>query len=115
MKKPEKQTPQTVNRQDLELCVYHALGKTVPHQLARQLADAVLDNIMDGLVHDKLVKLSKFGRFKVLQKGRRAGRNPKNGKDYVIEPRKSVSFYPSKALREAVNARHKKVSDRLAV
>ena len=48
------------------------------------------------------VKLSGFGNFSLLKKKARPGRNPKNGKEYVISARTSISFKPGRKLRDKI-------------
>ena len=43
-----------------------------------------------------------LGNFKIREKNKRMGRNPKTGVKAVIKPRKVVTFKPSKILKDRV-------------
>jgi integration host factor subunit alpha len=45
-------------------------------------------------------KLSSFGSFMVLKKGRRIGRNPKTGTEVPISSRRVMVFKPSAILKQ---------------
>ena len=69
------------------------------------LTDAVLREIIDCLVKGDTVKLSSFGTFTVRKKGKRPGRNPRNGLEVIIEPRRVVGFKASPILKMKLNAK----------
>jgi integration host factor subunit alpha len=96
-------TSKNVTRADLAQAVAHALG--LPKHEAIALAEQVLTEICDTLERGENVKLSGFGNFVVRNKGERMGRNPKTGAEVPIEPRRVVTFTPSKNLKEHVNGR----------
>ena len=52
------------------------------------------------------VNLKNLGSFKVINKDKRMGRNPKTKKEFVIESRKTISFKLSKKISEKVNKIH---------
>ncbi len=52
------------------------------------------------------LNLKNLGSFKVINKGKRMGRNPKTKKEFVIESRKTISFKLSKKISEKVNKIH---------
>lgn len=49
------------------------------------------------------MKLSGFGVFTVRDKAKRMGRNLKTGLEVPIEPRRAVTFSPSRGLKDYVN------------
>ena len=55
------------------------------------------------LKKDKILKINGFGSFKILNKSKRIGRNPKTNQLYEISERKSVSFKPSIFLKKKIN------------
>ncbi|MBU4372763.1 MAG: integration host factor subunit alpha [Proteobacteria bacterium] len=65
--------------------------------------DGLFKIIKDELSHGKPVKISGFGKWTVLKKKARKGRNPQTGKEMTISARKVVTFKPSNVLRNAVN------------
>lgn len=78
------------------------------HQQAVKIMESVIKSLADGLETDGHVKISSFGTIQVLKKSQRIGRNPKTGQEVMIEPRQSISFKPSQALRKMVDTRKKK-------
>ncbi len=80
----------------------------VTKQQSIDILEALLEQITIGLAQEGKVKISTFGTFQVRYKGARVGRNPKTGKEVVIEPRNSLSFRPSHILKSRVNRIKKK-------
>ena len=74
----------------------------ISRQKANDLLESVLDEMIIGLKKEKMLKLSSFGSFSIRQKKDRIGRNPKTGKEVVIQPRKTVSFKSSHILKDWV-------------
>jgi integration host factor subunit alpha len=62
--------------------------------------DGVFKIIKDELSHGKPIKISGFGKWTVLKKKARKGRNPQTGKEMTITARKVVTFKPSNVLRK---------------
>ena len=58
-----------------------------------------IEVIIDGFLKDHIVKINGFGTFKLRRKKSRIGRNPKNGKEYLISDRNVVTFYPSNKVK----------------
>ena len=59
--------------------------------------------IVDNLVNEKKIKISKFGTFLIRSKKSRIGRNPKTLQEKKISERNVVLFKPSKEFKEIVN------------
>jgi len=70
---------------------------------AQQMVDDFFEEIKNGLIDEKLVKISGFGIFEVAHKKERVGRNPKNKVEAKIEARNVVKFRPSNKLKEKIN------------
>lgn len=51
---------------------------------------------------DRLI-IKGFGSYSLWKQAERIGRNPKNGKTYIIPPRTSVKFKPGKGLLTRLN------------
>jgi DNA-binding protein HU-beta len=49
------------------------------------------------------VTLAGFGRFKVIDRAERQGRNPTTGEIITIAASKKLSFVPAKSIRDALN------------
>jgi integration host factor subunit alpha len=62
--------------------------------------DGLFKIIKDELSHGRPVKISGFGKWTVLKKKARNGRNPQTGKAMTITARKVVTFKPSNVLRK---------------
>ena len=90
-----------VTRVELYDAVYRKVG--LSRGESADLADSVLRDIADCLVRGESVKLSAFGTFMVRKKGKRLGRNPKNGVEVLIEPRRVVVFKASAIMKQQTN------------
>lgn len=71
---------------------------------AVQVVEAVLQAIAEGVRADGKVSLNNFGAFKVRSRRARTGVNPATRERMTIPATKTVSFTPSPALREALEA-----------
>ncbi len=67
------------------------------------IVDSFLANMKQTLLGGETIKLVHFGTFTVRDKAPRKGRNPRTGETITIKKRQTVSFRPSKKLRELVN------------
>lgn len=70
---------------------------------AEKTLGVVLDLIKELLVEGYKINLTGFGLFGVSKRSARQGINPKTGEKMSIPATKSVSFKPSKPLKESVN------------
>ena len=66
------------------------------------LLEDVLEVISEALVAGEAVKISRFGSFRVREKRRRMGRNPRTGEEATISPRRVLTFRPSNGLRKRI-------------
>lgn len=69
---------------------------------SRELVDALLGEISAALCAGEDVRLWGFGNFILRDKSARPGRNPRNGEETVIVPRRVVTFRPGQKLRKQV-------------
>jgi integration host factor subunit alpha len=67
---------------------------------SRVVVDGLFKIIKDELSHGKPVMISGFGKWTVMKKKARKGRNPQTGEDLIIDARKVVTFKPSNVLRK---------------
>ncbi len=65
---------------------------------AAEKLDLFLETLIDCLKEDGTVKLYGFGKFEVKTTKERIGRNPKNGKEYMIPEQKKIKFHASDTL-----------------
>jgi integration host factor subunit alpha len=64
--------------------------------------DGLFEIIKGELSHGKPVMISGFGKWTVVKKKARKGRNPQTGKAMTISARKVVTFKPSHVLRKVL-------------
>ncbi len=79
------------------------ISQGITRKEATSHVDALLDLIKDTLEQGTKVKVPGFGIFDLRQKHARRGRNPQTGEAITIEPRKILTFKPSKVLVAALN------------
>lgn len=70
-----------------------------------EILETLLEIIKQNLASGEDVMISNFGKFRVLEKGERKGRNPATGEDMMLAARKVVTFRCSKTLKDRVNER----------
>jgi len=80
------------------------LNKRESKAIVSDFFEIIKDNIADC----ENVKLSGFGKFHVLHKSARPGRNPKSGEEVEIEPRSVVSFKCSNLVKARLTDKDKK-------
>ena len=68
------------------------------------IIDDFFEILIQGLLKFGKIKISSFGTFKVINKKKRIGRNPKTKIEAVIVPRKVVKFIPSSLIKEKLNS-----------
>ncbi len=61
------------------------------------------DILLENLIKNKRVKLSKFGTFFLKRKKERVGRNPKTKDTAIITERNVITFKASKELKYLIN------------
>ena len=72
-------------------------------KIIENLLEDFLTIIIDELIKNKKVKISKFGTFILRHKKSRTGRNPKTLEKKIISERNVILFKPSKNLRKYIN------------
>ena len=93
-----------LTKKDLINSVYMQIGFS--KNISENLIDDFLHTIIDNLINEKKLKLSKFGTFTVRSKKSRIGRNPKTKEQKTISHRDVVLFKASKELKDLVNSRN---------
>lgn len=76
------------------------------HEEASQQVEQILTIIKGSLQDGDPILISGFGQWKVRDKQRRIGRNPKTKDEYDISPRRVVTFYPSNVWRNEISKPH---------
>ena len=90
-----------LTKKDLVNLIYMQVGFS--KKLSEILIDEFFSIIINNLITEKKIKISKFGTFSIRQKKSRIGRNPKTKEEKVISGREVVLFKPSKDFKEFVN------------
>ena len=90
-----------ITKKDLKNEIHFNLG--IPNSLSEKILNTFFDIIIEGLQRDGEVKITNFGKFKILQKKKRGGRNPKTKEEFDINERKIVTFYPSQSIKKKIN------------
>ena len=72
---------------------------------ARDVVDRLFQRIIDAANQGEEVAIFGFGKFKVVERGARKGRNPRTGETVKIAPRKVLKFEAAKAMKEGLNTK----------
>lgn len=70
---------------------------------ARELVDRVFEKITDATNGGEEVAIFGFGKFKVVERKARTGRNPQTGATVKIAAKKVLKFEAAKAMKEGLN------------
>jgi DNA-binding protein HU-beta len=81
----------------------HELTKT----FARDLVDSLFQKITDSVQDGEEVAIFGFGKFKVVERGARKGRNPQTGEAIKIAASKNLKFESAKSLKETLNTKRR--------
>jgi integration host factor subunit alpha len=73
-------------------------------QYSKKLINDLLEILILNIKNDNLI-LKNIGKFKIIKKKKRFGRNPKTKEEFIISARKSLSFISSKNLSNIINQR----------
>ena len=92
-----------LTKKDLVNLIYMQVGFS--KQLSEILVDEFFSIIINNLITEKKIKISKFGTFSIRRKKSRIGRNPKTKESKKISQRKVVLFKPSKEFKNYINLR----------
>ncbi|MBW1836784.1 MAG: integration host factor subunit alpha [Deltaproteobacteria bacterium] len=91
----------TLTKAQIVESIQNHLG--LPKNRSAQIIESLLEIIKKTLENGEDVLVSGFGKFCVKEKKERRGRNPANGKDLMLAPRKVVTFKCSGVLRDKIN------------
>jgi len=72
---------------------------------SREVVDHLLGQIAEAINNGEEAAIAGFGKFKLVERAARAGRNPITGDRIKIAARKTVKFEPAKSMKEMVNAK----------
>tara|TARA_B110000881_G_scaffold150784_1_gene133768 strand:- start:153 stop:455 length:303 start_codon:yes stop_codon:yes gene_type:complete len=93
-----------LTKKDLINSVYMQIGfsKNISENLIEDFLLTIIENLRD----EKILKLSKFGTFKIREKKSRIGRNPLTKEQKTISERNVVLFKASKEFKDLVNSKN---------
>ena len=63
-----------------------------------RIVDVLFETIKESMKNEEQIVIKEFGRFEVVEKAGRVGRNPQTGEQIMIKPKKVVKFKPSSNL-----------------
>ncbi len=101
-----KITTKTIKKK--HLVNYLLAAKKLQH-LNKFQVTALIENIFTEIIQiletGEDFKIQNFGRFSLVDKAERPGRNPKTGESIPVEARSVVIFSPSKNFKEGIKRR----------
>ncbi|KAB0265873.1 MAG: hypothetical protein K0S56_2676 [Microvirga sp.] len=94
-----------MNKNDLieHIAQEYELTKTLAKDLVENLFETITDSIHKG----EEVAIFGFGKFKLVDRKARKGRNPQTGEAIKIAASKNVKFEQAKGLKELVNTKRR--------
>ena len=69
---------------------------------SKKVIDNLIVTLSECIKENKLI-IKNIGNFKIINKKKRIGRNPKTKQEFIINERKSISFTASKNLIKKIN------------
>ncbi len=90
-----------LTKKDLVNLIYMQIGFS--KKVSENLIEDFFQTIIENLLSEKTLKLSKFGTFTIRKKKSRVGRNPKTKKETLISERNVVLFKASKEFKDYIN------------
>ena len=90
-----------ITKKEMVQQVQDKTGLTRKESMA--IVEGLFEIIKDELAQGKPVMISGFGKWDVMDKKARKGRNPQTGEEITIDARKVVSFKPSAVLKNELN------------
>ncbi|MDX3911019.1 MAG: integration host factor subunit alpha [Sphingobium sp.] len=94
---------ETLTRADIAEAIHRKVGMSRAGSLL--FVEGIMDHIKEALGRGETVKITRFGTFKLNDKGERIGRNPKTGEEAKIAARRVVTFRASTELKDRVAGR----------
>ena len=93
-----------LTRKTLSNNIHQNLGFSKNFSLS--IIDDFFETLASELIKFKKVKISSFGTFKVANKKKRIGRNPKTKEKKIISARNVVTFKASKFFKDKINQKN---------
>ena len=93
-----------LTKQDLINAIYMQIGFS--KKISASLLGDFLLTVIESLILEKKLKISKFGTFTIRHKKSRIGRNPLTKEKKKISDRNVVLFKASKKFKDLVNSKN---------
>ena len=93
-------TRNSFKKEDFSKDINNRIGLSI--NLSKKIIDDLIIAFSENIKNNKLI-LKNIGRFKILNKSERLGRNPKTGEGFIFKKRKSISFITSEKLIKKIN------------
>ena len=90
------------NFKKIDLAKNLSSKKGFPLDYSKKLINDLLKTITQNILKKK-INIKNLGTFRILQKNKRIGRNPKTKEIFTINERKLISFLPSKKITKNLN------------
>lgn len=74
----------------------------ITKKLAKEVIDATIHSLTGKIVTTGEVSIAGFGKFVIVTRPERNGRNPKTNTPLIIKEHKAVKFKIAKALKESI-------------
>jgi DNA-binding protein HU-beta len=81
----------------------HELTKSFARDVVENIFQAIADSVQKG----EEVAIFGFGKYKMVERGARKGRNPQTGEAIKIAASKNVKFEAAKTLKESLNTKRR--------
>ena len=90
-----------LTKKDLVNLVYMQVGFS--KKISESIIEEIFSLIVESLINQKKIKLSKFGTFSLRLKKSRVGRNPKTKEKKIISQRNVILFKASNEFKNLLN------------
>ena len=72
--------------------------------ISETLLEDIFDILLQNIIKNKKVKITKFGTFELRYKKQRVGRNPKTKQEKIVSERNVILFKASKEFKKFINS-----------
>ena len=92
----------TLTKEDMIKSIHDQIG--FRQNRSGDIFESFLEIIKQSLENGEEVMISRFGKFYIIEKNARRGRNPHTGESIMIASRKIAWFKASTGLRDKINS-----------
>lgn len=90
----------TITKEKIALYMKEKIG--LPVVICEEIVDATLESILSLVQHKPGVSISNFGKFFIIHKKARPGKNVKTGQAVEVPKRSVLRFAPSRKIKEEI-------------